>query len=75
MGHYAIHIEGRGIHDNGDPKDAEVIMARFVAELADAGHAITLASFTSGSTRELVTESDQGPLMHHLKAPLTFRYR
>ncbi len=34
MGHWAIHVEGSGIHDSGRPDDADAMLKTFVEELA-----------------------------------------
>lgn len=64
MGHSVIHIESTGIHDNGRDDDADVMFARFVDDLAKAGHQVHHATFTTGSTRKLLNADDTTPLRH-----------
>lgn len=52
MGHWAIHIEGAGIHDNGRPDDADAMLKDFTENLAKH-HNVTSSTFTV-ATRELV---------------------
>jgi hypothetical protein len=53
MGHWAIHIEGGGIHDNGRPDDVDAMLKNFVEDLA-THHSVESATLTVGQTRELV---------------------
>jgi hypothetical protein len=53
MGHWVMHLEGSGIHDNGNPADADAMFREFVNQLAIAGQSCRVATFTTGSTREL----------------------
>jgi hypothetical protein len=54
MGDWNITIRGTGAHHNADyPKDANKMAARFVEQLALAGHQIKAASFTSGAEQVL----------------------
>lgn len=62
MGHWSIRIEGHGIHDNGRPDDAEARLREFTDQLAADGHEVHAASFTVGSTRELLNTDDTTPL-------------
>jgi hypothetical protein len=75
MGSWVIHIEGQGIHDNERPDDAEAILGRFVEEMIAAGHQISLASFTTGSVRELVSDQDPAPVLRRLASPVKLSYR
>jgi hypothetical protein len=55
MGNYSIHIEGIGAHNNTDlPEDADRLARLFVEDLRDKGHNVTAASFTCGSTEDLL---------------------
>lgn len=72
MGHWAIHIEGHGVHDNGRDDDAEVMLKEFVRELA-AHHQVHAATFTVGSTRELLNADESTPLV--ADGDLTYRHR
>lgn len=63
MGHWSMHIEGHGIHDNnGDDRDADTMLRVFAGKLAGAGHAVHLVTFTSGSAKELLNADDTTPL-------------
>jgi hypothetical protein len=62
MGHWTIHIEGHGIHDNGRPDDADARLRDFTDQLAADGHEVHSASITVGSTRELLNRDDTTPL-------------
>jgi len=62
MGHCVMHVETTGIHDNGRPDDADEMLKKFAAKLADAGHEVHLVTFTAGSTRQLLNEDDTTPL-------------
>jgi hypothetical protein len=53
MGNWSLHIEGAGIHDNGRPDDADAMLKSFAEDLAKH-HQVHSATFTVGSTRELV---------------------
>jgi hypothetical protein len=53
MGQWVMHIEGHGIHDNGRPDDAEVMLKEFVEKLRAAGHSLGGVSFTAGATKTL----------------------
>lgn len=57
MGHWSMHIEGAGIHDNGRDDDAEVLLKGFAAKLAEH-HSLHSVTFTVGSTRELAPLSE-----------------
>jgi hypothetical protein len=61
MGQWVMHIEGHGIHDNGRPDDAEVMLKEFVEKLGQH-HSVGAVTFTVGATRELVHPSklDEG---------------
>lgn len=63
MGHWAMVIEGAGIHDNGREDDAEVMLREFAEKLAQH-HQVDRCSFTVGSTRELLNADDTTPLRH-----------
>ena len=58
MGHWSIHIEGAGIHDNGRDDDAEAMLKEFAAKLAEH-HSVHSVTFTVGDTRELVTRAER----------------
>jgi len=45
MGTWNISIKGQGIHHNHRPDDANVLAAKFVQQLKDAGHVVTDAKF------------------------------
>jgi hypothetical protein len=53
MGHWSMHIEGAGIHDNGRDDDAEALLKEFAGKLAKH-HSVHSVTFTVGSARELV---------------------
>jgi hypothetical protein len=61
MGHWAMHIEGGGLHDNGRDDDAEAMLRVFAGKLADAGHEVDLATITVGHSRELLNADDTTP--------------
>lgn len=49
MGNWTIIIEGTGQHhNNGDPKDADVIAHEFTDALLRAGQSVEHSTFTSG---------------------------
>ena len=49
MGNFHISVQGVGIHHNkGRHDDADVLFAKFVAELKSFGHVITAATITVG---------------------------
>ena len=55
MGNYHIAIEGTGQHhNNGDPKDADVLAAKFAQELKDAGHNVESATITHGGRNDVM---------------------
>lgn len=62
MGHWAMHIEGTGIHDNGLDNDAENLLKAFVDDLAAKGQTVARVSFTVGGARELLNTDDTTPL-------------
>jgi hypothetical protein len=62
MGHWSIHVEGHGIHDNGRPDDADARLKEFAEQLAADGHQVDSATITVGSTRELINGDDTTPL-------------
>lgn len=58
MGNWQISIRGTGAHHNEDnPDDANVMAARFTAELMEAGHIVTDATFTHGGVELLGTNA------------------
>jgi hypothetical protein len=59
MGHWSIHIEGTGIHDNDQDGDADVMLREFVNRLAVAGQRVRSATITVGSSRELTDANDR----------------
>jgi len=59
MGHWAIHIEGAGIHDNGADNDVDSMLREFVDDLAKRGQTAYRATLTVGSTRELTDSHDR----------------
>jgi hypothetical protein len=61
MGHWSMHIEGAGIHDNGRPDDVEAMLERFASELA-AHHQVHSVTLTTGSTHELLNKDETMPL-------------
>jgi len=61
MGNWSIHIEGTGPHDNGIEADADLIAKEVVVKLGAAGHKISVATFATGSSRE-ITEPGKGTL-------------
>lgn len=64
MGNYNITIRGVGQHHNVSAppatraRDAEVMAAKFVAELQAAGHSITLAYVTTGGEADVLSSPD-----------------
>ena len=62
MGHWSMHIEGAGIHDNGLDGDAEAMLREFVSKLA-AHHQVHSATFAVGSIRELLNADETTPLL------------
>jgi hypothetical protein len=78
MGHWVMHIEGGGIHDNDRPDDADAMLSEFAGKLADAGHQVHSATITAGSTKELLNEDDTTPLARTEtgeRCPLKYRHR
>ena len=53
MGNWSMHIEGRGIHDNGKDEDADAMLRDFAARLRITGHDVQAVSFTSGVVKTL----------------------
>ena len=53
MGHWSMHIEGAGIHDNNRDDDAEALLKEFAAKLTQH-HSVHSVTFTAGGTRELI---------------------
>lgn len=54
MGSWAITIHGHGIHDNGRPDDADVLLKQFIDDMkVKGGHVISSVRFTVGADREL----------------------
>lgn len=54
MGNWHIAIEGVGAHHNADyPKDANLMVERFVRELVEAGHTVESATFTHGARDDI----------------------
>jgi len=49
-----MHIEGHGIHDNGREDDADMLMTRFVAELA-RHQQVSAAIFINGTSVKQIT--------------------
>jgi hypothetical protein len=77
VGHWSMHIEGAGIHDNGRDDDAEALLREFAGKLAQH-HSLHSVTFTVGTSRELVNmEPGSGgdPLepAHVADAPLPLR--
>ena len=61
MGNWHISIEGVGMHHNPDePRDADKIARRFVAELENAGHSVSHATFTHGGSDSLSRDEPHG---------------
>ncbi len=55
MGNWNITIQGTGCHHNGKPEiDADLAAARLVEELLAQGQDVSLATFTSGGTQDLL---------------------
>lgn len=79
MGNWSMHIEGHGIHDNGRDDDADAQLRVFAGKLADSGHDVHLATFTSGATKELLNADDTTPFARQHEAddrrPLKWRPR
>jgi hypothetical protein len=77
MGHWTMHIEGGGAHDNGGNYDADAMLRVFAGKLADAGHQVHSATITTGSTRELLNADDSTPLAAHAgtSSPRPLKYR
>lgn len=78
MGHWSIHIEGTGIHDNGKPGDVDALLREFVNRLAIAGQMTHSATLTLGSTRECFNPGEKGPNptpLGYLSSPTEFRHR
>ena len=73
MGHWSMHIEGTGVHDNEKPDDADILLREFVNVLAMRGQAVQLATITVGSTRELTDASDMQT--GRIESPSSYRYR
>lgn len=55
MGQWVMHIEGHGLHDNGRPDDADVLLKEFVEKLRAAGQSLGGVSLTVGATKALTT--------------------
>jgi hypothetical protein len=62
MGNWTMHVSGHGVHDNGDPRDADVQLKEFVDKLLHAGHSVHRASITTGASKELVRDSEETPV-------------
>lgn len=62
MGHWTIHVEGHGIHDNGREDDADARLKEFTERLAADGHEVHSATITVGSVRQLLNGDDTTPL-------------
>jgi hypothetical protein len=62
MGHWSMHIEGGGLHDNGQDHDADAMLRVFAGKLADAGHQVHAATITVGHSRELLNSDETTPL-------------
>ena len=58
MGNYVIILEATGPHHNGQPYDADQLIATFVAALKQNGHSIQHASLTYGA-RQMNVWDDQ----------------
>lgn len=71
MGHFSMHIEGTGIHDNGRDDDADVMLREFVNQLAIAGQHVRSATITVGSRRELAGAHDRET--GRIEAPSSYR--
>lgn len=50
MGNWNVSVEGVGCHHNGKPYDVEAITNEYVKQLKAAGHTVTKATVTTGST-------------------------
>jgi len=75
MGHWSMHIEGAGIHDNERDDDADAMLKEFAGKLAEH-HKVDSVTFTVGSTRELLNEDDTTPLASaSAEVPLKHVYR
>jgi hypothetical protein len=59
MGNWSMHIEGHGIHDNGQEEDADSMLRDFAGQLRIKGHAVHSATITTGATKALPV-SDTG---------------
>lgn len=78
MGHWTMHIEGGGLHDNGRDDDADAMLRVFAGQLADAGHHVDSATITVGSTKELLNQDDTTPFAREdggERRPLKYRDR
>ena len=79
MGHWSMHIEGGGIHDNGLDEDADAMLRVFAGKLADAGHQVQSATITAGHTKELLNADETTPFARSDagadRRPLTYRAR
>ena len=78
MGHWSMHIEGGGLHDNGRDDDADAMLRVFAGKLADAGHQVHSATITVGATRELLNADETTPLENDAtsgRRPLAYRHR
>jgi len=53
MGNWVMHVEGHGIHDNGNEKDADSMLRDFAGQLRIAGHEVHAVSFASGAVKTL----------------------
>jgi len=61
MGNWSISLKGTGQHHNtidgkSDPKDADALFMKFIADLVDAGQYIEHASIYCGNKQEVVLE-------------------
>ena len=54
MGEWIIIIEGKGMHHNNNPKDANEIAMKTIDSLKKAGQEITHTSFVSGAKDSLI---------------------
>lgn len=66
MGNWNINVQGVGCHHNRDyPNDANLMAAKFVQDLKEAGHHIEAATFTHGAKQDImpaVINPDAGKL-------------
>jgi len=79
MGHWTMHIEGHGLHDNGRDDDADAMLRVFAGKLADSGHEVDSATITTGHTKELLNADETTPFARQDdgtgRRPLTWRDR